>query len=427
MKKLIIILGMCATTMSMTAQAQDTITFTWKGGINKSFALRTFAMGQYYVVDWGDTCVETNPLIIIHSYADTNNYSVKIIGYDTMDHLPWLWSFFDCSGRQLSSLNFSATVSFATVYGGYLYCNNNLLPLSDLYTASGAGSATNNKRLGPQFLSMQQIVVGDTIDFSSQAKFNNIATVFVVEKGYMGGTKAVLDVDYTFKNEIMAFKNTGTYFVNMTNAAIKSDPNYPAIVYAEFNVVEPPNTDATLANLTVSEGVLNPIFDCYTFNYAVDVANNISKITISAVPTDTNATISGDIGLQQLKTGMNIFTIIVTAEDGKTKFNYTVAVNRSVGIEKITQEQLIISSIEIYDMLGRNLTASLRGTQCRSNPEKTSPNPSKTSAPLSFQGGEQLPPFGGTEGGFWGEALPAGIYIVKIYTDKGVIIKKIVK
>ena len=510
MRKLVVILGMCAATCLSVASlhAQDTITFTWKGGVNKQFKLNNNPSEQFTVY-WGDGSIETILGVMSgqyqsHTYADTNNYIVSIIGGSSADFFTVfncsnnqlsnldvsknttlkslncsnnqlsnldlskntallelncsnnqlssldlskntvleyflycsgnqlssldlskntaLWKL-NCSGNQLGSLDLSKNTALQELnctnnqlsslnltimpYLQYLYCNHNQLSLSDLHAVSVPASITNDKRLGPQFLPARQIIIGDAIDFSSQKTFDNIATVFVVEKGYMGGTKAVLDVDYTFKNEIMAFKNTGTYFVNMTNTAIKSNQNYPAIVYAEFNVVEPPNTDATLASLTVSEGVLNPIFDCYTFNYAVDVANSVNSITITATANDTNAKVSGDIGLQQLKTGMNIFTIIVTAEDGKTKFNYTVAVKRGeVGIEKITQEQLIINSIEIYDVLGR----------------KTSPNPSK--------GGKLAPSLLERAGG---EAvldishLTNGIYFMKITTDKGIIIKKIIK
>ena len=71
-----------------------------------------------------------------------------------------------------------------------------------------------------------------------------------------------------------------------------------------------------------------------------------------------------------------------------------------VEIESITNDELQITGYEIYDIMGRKLC--------------TSPNPSK--------GGEQAPSLLERAGG---EVLPNGIYILKIQTNQGIIIKKI--
>ena len=84
---------------------------------------------------------------------------------------------------------------------------------------------------------------------------------------------------------------------------------------------------------------------------------------------------------------------------------------------QITDYELQVTSYEIYDVMGRNLTASLRGTQCRSNPEKT--------LPLSGEAGwGLLDCFANARNDV--SVLPAGIYILKLYTNKGILTKKIV-
>jgi len=403
---------MCVATMSMAAQTQDTITFTWRGGVNKSFAISVgwsgSGSGASVIIDWGDGCVEANKQPI-HTYIDTNYYTVNVIVYSTTI----IWHHFDCSSMQLSSLNFSSGI-FAplfTVYNATLYCNNNQLPLSDLYAVSGKVSTTNAK-LGPQFLQAQQVVVDDIVDYSSQVKFNTTNTVFVVEKDYVGGTQAVINVDYTINNGIIVFKKSGKYFVSMTNTAIKTDQNYPAIVYAEFNVRDF-NTDASLSNLTISKGKLTPTFHSGTLNYAVNTPYSISEINITAIANDTNAKVSGDIGTQQLNVGVNIFTIRVTAEDKTTMQNYTITVNRadtiidSTGIREIIQEKLIVSSIEIFDILGRKyVTRHCEHSEAIQNID-----------------GQWI------ASGYCPRndvmCLPSGIYIIKIHTDNGIITKKI--
>ncbi|MCL2167970.1 MAG: cadherin-like beta sandwich domain-containing protein, partial [Lentimicrobiaceae bacterium] len=90
-----------------------------------------------------------------------------------------------------------------------------------------------------------------------------------------------------------------------------------------------PSNDATLSNITVSQGALTPVFNSNTYNYTVNVSNSITSITISATTSDPNATISGNgVGTHTLVLGANVFTITVTAQDGVTTQNYVVTVNR---------------------------------------------------------------------------------------------------
>ena len=115
-----------------------------------------------------------------------------------------------------------------------LDCFNNHLPLSDLYAASKVISTTNNKELGPQTLLPQTVLVGNMVDFSSQAKFGtpDTATVFVVTQN---GSPASAS-DYTEANGVFTFHTTGNYTITMTNEAIKSNASFPAEVSVDINV-----------------------------------------------------------------------------------------------------------------------------------------------------------------------------------------------
>ena len=168
---------------------------------------------------------------------------------------------------------------------------------------------------------------------------------------------------------------------NISGPAGDADEGYTSIlVTAEDGIMQkeyrvyyfaliPINSDATLSNLTVSEGTLTPDFNSTQFNYTVDVEYNVTSIILTATLSDSNATIIGD-GIKNLHTGENTFTITVTAKDEVTTLSYTVMVNRALSITEIQQLSNIkfypnpttgelhisdigISDIEIYDIYGR--------------------------------------------------------------------------
>ncbi|MDL2242244.1 cadherin-like beta sandwich domain-containing protein, partial [Bacteroidales bacterium OttesenSCG-928-K03] len=86
------------------------------------------------------------------------------------------------------------------------------------------------------------------------------------------------------------------------------------------------SNDATLSDLTVSEGTLTPEFDPATLSYTVSVAYETTEITINATANHANATVVGDGLKDNLVQGNNPFQIIVTAEDGTTTKTYSVTV-----------------------------------------------------------------------------------------------------
>jgi len=137
----------------------------------------------------------------------------------------------DC--RELVSLGISYNqlnrldISNNTKVGG-VACSNNHLLLSDLYVVSSHIYSVYESSypylvpscyLGMQRLIPKSIVAGDTIDFSAQTIFGNTLTVFIVEKDSM---LAVENIDYSIKNGIIIFYDTGIYNVTMTNEAVRS-------------------------------------------------------------------------------------------------------------------------------------------------------------------------------------------------------------
>ena len=369
MKKLFLIFGMCAATTILTAQ--DTIRFTWKGGVNKQYGLWAYGKGTF---DWGDGTITKTGDGSGHTYADTNDYVVTI-ALDYEGSYGYI-NKFDCSSCQLSRLYIKSSDLRV------LDCRNNQLPLSDLYAASLLISGAANRLLGTQRLPARKAIVGDTIDFSDQAIINYRNTDFTVLKS---GTFAIKDVDYTINNGKIVFNFVDTaYMIIMSNSIITSHPSYPATVIVDINVREC-NTDANLASLTVSKGKLSPDFHTDTLNYFVEVEYSVTDINISAKARDTNAIVSGHLGIQPLDTGNNVFIINVIAEDNITMQNYYVIVNRkdtvidTTNIVEIVQENIRVYpnpttsgqlwveiagqarndgvDVAIFDVVGRNVGA----------------------------------------------------------------------
>ena len=77
-----------------------------------------------------------------------------------------------------------------------------------------------------------------------------------------------------------------------------------------------------LSTLTVSAGTLSPAFDPTVTEYTLSLPQGTEKLTLTATPSDSNATVQGD-GELTLQEGENTLPLVVTAENGDTK-TYTV-------------------------------------------------------------------------------------------------------
>ena len=106
---------------------------------------------------------------------------------------------------------------------------------------------------------------------------------------------------------------------------------------AGFTTIALSNNIATLSNLSLSAGTLNPVFASGTTNYTATVDFYTTGITVTPAATDSNAAItvngvpvlSGNAsGTIALNVGSNIITKIVTATDGIATETYTLTITR---------------------------------------------------------------------------------------------------
>jgi len=138
-----------------------------------------------------------------------------------------------------------ATNSFAST--AQVWCYDNKLPLSELYSIVPQVTTDINKRFGTQILNPRTAVVGVPVDWNplpAQNTFDggtNYTTYDVKIGSSHTGTNAPL-TDYTVANGNITFNEEGTYTVIMKNAAIDCHPSQPTgglQVIVTFTVEEP--------------------------------------------------------------------------------------------------------------------------------------------------------------------------------------------
>lgn len=124
--------------------------------------------------------------------------------------------------------------------------------------------------------------------------------------------------------------------INTINLDLQKNPRkYPTDAGA-YDVDAKITTD--LANLTLSEGVLSPVFSSNHTTYTVSVPYSTDSIAMTAFHSDAlgtvllnGATILSGIPSANLplNVGSNLFTILVSGSDGQTSKTYSVTVVRS--------------------------------------------------------------------------------------------------
>jgi hypothetical protein len=448
--------------------AGDTIRFSMStgGGMHTHFIIAT--LNKQFTIDWGDGTIETHTGIgeyqfLTNNYSALGKYRVTIsssedckISYfrcfmaDTLDFskCPSIGAVYCFSAlhESLQSINVANCNELENIWvlnnrlsildlsdckvplkdvvcpenqltqiilekTERIVCYENRLLLSDLYRFSEMISDRYNKILGLQVHVQKRIYMGDSVDFSDQNEFDGIKTVFYVFKGSVPAPHG----DYTITNGIITFHKAGQYVVQMTNAAIISHPQYPAIVQAPFNVINfipvqeitnIPETAIVGTEIYLSSRIVLPANATYTS----------TTWTISDVGT-TGAFFTGS---RLNTTAPGIVVVTATIKDGiafdvpytqdfaieilPLSINKPASVlnminlypNPTTGELRIESGDLIINRIEVLDIRGNII--SLHPFNILSANHKID---------ISY--------------------LNSSIYFVKVITEQGEIVKKVVK
>lgn len=99
----------------------------------------------------------------------------------------------------------------------------------------------------------------------------------------------------------------------------------------KINITRNKNNNANLSLLAVTGYALVPTFNSGIYDYEVTVESTketLSPNEVTAIPEDSNATIVKQEAITLSTTSDNLYTVTVTAEDGKTVKTYTIKVIR---------------------------------------------------------------------------------------------------
>ncbi|MBO5349427.1 MAG: cadherin-like beta sandwich domain-containing protein [Clostridia bacterium] len=127
---------------------------------------------------------------------------------------------------------------------------------------------------------------------------------------------------------------------NIINIKVESEDKTKTAIYKIY-VTRTENLDkanANLENLAVRQATLNPEFDSNITQYKIEIANDINKLDILAIPQKENATVK-ITGNEELKIGKNKIEIIVLAEDGITSKKYVIEAYRRNEEEEVKYQK----------------------------------------------------------------------------------------
>lgn len=168
-------------------------------------------------------------------------------------------------------------------------------------------------------------VSGDTEPMGFEGK--NSTRNQLIFKANGEGTGKVWIAGGSYSIDLQPYDASGSATVTIVSASQPSQ----GYDHGDFDD-DPPapskSSNNALASLTVSAGELAPAFDPAITDYTLSLPLRTNKITFTATPSDSKATVQGD-GEVALQGGENKVAVVVTAEDGSAKtYNITVKVAR---------------------------------------------------------------------------------------------------
>lgn len=172
---------------------------------------------------------------------------------------------------------------------------------------------------GAQFLGKSYINVKQNTLYTQ--KFNVVNSSCLFSHQYMTNVQAPASEALTVYN---AYVNN-----NLLNSSLVFEiPVYNNMpTTAVSKPADAGNPNNWLASLTIDGYALTPAFDVnMTTEYTLNVSENIETININASTVHKSASVSGT-GTIRLEPGTNLVSLVVTAQNGKTR-TYNIIVNR---------------------------------------------------------------------------------------------------
>lgn len=198
-------------------------------------------------------------------------------------------------------------------------------------------------------LTLAEVKIGETaITADDNGVYNHTVanTVSTVNLTAVA-TKEYVTVDGVGEKTLKIGENTFTLTVKVNDTTYKQD--YTVKITREA-------ADLTLKEVKIGDEVLTAQDRTYTCN----VANEVTKVTISATANNPDATVDG-AGEKTLETGENTFTLTVSVGEGQATYTatYTIVVNRAKSSVK-TIDKITVDGVDAtYDQADKTYTATV--------------------------------------------------------------------
>lgn len=135
--------------------------------------------------------------------------------------------------------------------------------------------------------------------------------------------KAISSGDAYVKAEGAAVTAAGAH-INVSGSTVASGTSESQTTSANGTL----SGDNSLSSLKVSAGTLSPAFKGSVTNYTAAVGSDVSDITVTPVTSNAKAKVESITGNTGLKSGENVISIVVKAENGNTA-TYKITVTKS--------------------------------------------------------------------------------------------------
>ncbi|WP_105617314.1 leucine-rich repeat protein [Vallitalea okinawensis] len=182
---------------------------------------------------------------------------------------------------------------------------------------------------------------------------NDITIIEVTPAVTTNATVTVEGEEVTSGEAAEVALSIGTNEINIVVTAEDGSTTAETVI----TVIRAGNDDASLSDLSISRGTLDPTFDSSIAEYRAGVANGISSIEVTPIVNDSNATvtvegeevISGQAAEVALSVGANEINIVVTAQDGNTTAETILTVTRATSSNKNSGNSSSDSTTEATD------------------------------------------------------------------------------
>ncbi|MCI8634114.1 MAG: hypothetical protein HFJ05_00740 [Eubacterium sp.] len=131
--------------------------------------------------------------------------------------------------------------------------------------------------------------------------------------------KAVASGDAYVKAEAATLTAGGTH-ITVTGSAASQDTSDDGGSTVKSG-------DNSLSSLTISPGTLSPAFKGSVTEYTAEVGGDVNEINVTPVTSNSKAVVESVSGNKDLKSGKNVITVLVKAENG-TEASYKITVTK---------------------------------------------------------------------------------------------------